>query len=366
MFVKVVADLLWLWPEDSPFAFINSAATYPPYGGYVEEDFFQMYTPYRRIMPYPMDVLLENVVDLSHVPFAHHGVQGDRDSAGWYRVKQEQPESPESVFRLSMESMSNIKELEVMAKVLFSGGKVSQVMEFTPPSVVKYSFYTDKYPEAQSHVMAITVPVSGVESLMFWRVLVRKSTMPKLTSLLVNTWRPKWINHMESTAVLNGDMILLCEQTNKLRERAKTGVRWNSIFFCPTAADTPVLLFREWFHGEVGAGGPKLPNGKPLLLEKLPSRDRATLLESYNSHTRDCKVCSGALRNLKILEKVANFGGYVSGVIWLIYMRQISRTGGVYPHMALLLTIGALLLLGRKFHRMQQHFLYVDYEHWKR
>lgn len=361
-----MADLLWLWPEDSPFAFINSAATYPPYGGYEESDFFQMFTPYKRMMPYPVDVLVENVVDLSHVPFAHHGIQGDRESAGWYQVKREHPQLPDSIFRLSMESMANIKELEIMARFLFDGGKVTQVMEFTPPAVVKYSFYTDKHTSAQSHVMAISVPVSGEESIAFWRVLVRKSTMPKLTSFLVNTWRPKWINHMESTTVLNGDMVLLCEQTNKLREREEQGVTWKSAYFCPTTADIPILLFREWFHSKAGGYGPKLPDGKPLLSNKIPSKDRATLLESYHSHTKGCKVCSGAFRNLKRLEKAANIAGCALGIVWLVFMKQIPRNGGVHLHMAILLGMGALLLMGKKFSQMKQHYLFVDYEHWKR
>ncbi|OLP87267.1 Pheophorbide a oxygenase, chloroplastic [Symbiodinium microadriaticum] len=36
---------------------------------------------YTRDLPYGYDSLLENLIDVSHVPFAHHGLQGTRDDA---------------------------------------------------------------------------------------------------------------------------------------------------------------------------------------------------------------------------------------------------------------------------------------------
>lgn len=36
--------------------------------------------PFFRDLPYDFSTLLENVADPSHVPFSHHGVQGNRDS----------------------------------------------------------------------------------------------------------------------------------------------------------------------------------------------------------------------------------------------------------------------------------------------
>ncbi len=36
--------------------------------------------PFFRDLPYDFSTLLENVADPAHVPFSHHGVQGNRDS----------------------------------------------------------------------------------------------------------------------------------------------------------------------------------------------------------------------------------------------------------------------------------------------
>jgi phenylpropionate dioxygenase-like ring-hydroxylating dioxygenase large terminal subunit len=38
-------------------------------------------TTYTRIVPYSYDILIENILDISHVPFAHHSLQGTRSDA---------------------------------------------------------------------------------------------------------------------------------------------------------------------------------------------------------------------------------------------------------------------------------------------
>lgn len=80
--------MLWIWGDASPTAFIDSAATSPVFipeldptdalrttGGepVLEED-----TKYMRDVPYSWTALMENLMDTSHVPFAHHGVMGNR------------------------------------------------------------------------------------------------------------------------------------------------------------------------------------------------------------------------------------------------------------------------------------------------
>jgi phenylpropionate dioxygenase-like ring-hydroxylating dioxygenase large terminal subunit len=39
-------------------------------------------TTYTQLVPYSYNTLLENILDLSHVPFAHHQLQGTRADAG--------------------------------------------------------------------------------------------------------------------------------------------------------------------------------------------------------------------------------------------------------------------------------------------
>lgn len=365
--VQVKADLVWLWPEDSSAAFINSAMVEPQYGEYEEDEYFQMHTPYMRDIPYAVDVLLENVIDLSHVAFAHHGVQGNRNHAGWYKVTQlRTSDSPGALFKVKLDSMANVKELEVMAKLLFNGGKVTQVMEFIPPGMAKYTFTTDRSTKPNALVVAISTPVGAEESRIFWRLLVRKSTTPKLTSFLLSLGRPKWINHMENSAVLDGDMVLLSDQMKTMRYLESQGKSWNSGYFCPTEADVPVTLFRNWFHGQKGKGGPKLPNGQLLLSGKGNPKGRMELLDRYHSHTQHCKACSGALRNIQTLEKAAQGAGCMFGVLWLAAMKNLVRTGGPYGQAGAVVGLAASLLAAKILNELKQRFIYVDYQHWKR
>lgn len=65
----------WLWPDTiqevptfgGPQRFVQSASPYT--------------TTYTRELPYDYDTLVENLADPSHVPFAHHNLQGGRQDA---------------------------------------------------------------------------------------------------------------------------------------------------------------------------------------------------------------------------------------------------------------------------------------------
>ena len=49
-------------------------------GSHLESD-FKVASTYTRDLPYGYDGLIENLIDVSHVPFAHHGLQGTREDA---------------------------------------------------------------------------------------------------------------------------------------------------------------------------------------------------------------------------------------------------------------------------------------------
>lgn len=62
---------MWIWPDDSPTAFIDSSMVKPNGPAFDS----RRTKVYMRDLPYPIDGLIENVVDPSHVPYAHHGYQ---------------------------------------------------------------------------------------------------------------------------------------------------------------------------------------------------------------------------------------------------------------------------------------------------
>ena len=77
----------------------------------------------------------------------------------------------------------------------------------------------------------------------------------------------------------------------------------------PISSDKGVLLFRKWF--QIFSGG-RIPfKGNP---DYLPNEKYATF-DVYNSHTKYCTECSGALENLRKI-RLASSSIAVALVIW--------------------------------------------------
>ncbi|HEY9660119.1 MAG TPA: Rieske 2Fe-2S domain-containing protein, partial [Allocoleopsis sp.] len=71
--------LLWVWMDDQSR---DRATTTPlPLSPQVDSSQGFVWSSMVRDLAYDWQTLVENVADPSHVPFAHHGVQGDRDKA---------------------------------------------------------------------------------------------------------------------------------------------------------------------------------------------------------------------------------------------------------------------------------------------
>jgi pheophorbide a oxygenase len=80
--------MLWVWGDASPTAYIDSAATPAALLPEIDADdglrgadgaeVLDIGKRYARDFNYSWSILVENVMDSSHVPFAHHGVLGSR------------------------------------------------------------------------------------------------------------------------------------------------------------------------------------------------------------------------------------------------------------------------------------------------
>lgn len=71
--------ILFVWPDPDPSAAARAEATAPPLPVGVDDSFFL--SSFSREVLYGYDMLAENVMDPSHLPFAHHGVGPLRRSA---------------------------------------------------------------------------------------------------------------------------------------------------------------------------------------------------------------------------------------------------------------------------------------------
>ena len=77
--VVVEKSVLWTWPwPEDPLTVVGEPMAHPEtmLAGVADDA-----STYTRDLPYGWDTLLENIVDPSHIPFAHHGLQGKRSDA---------------------------------------------------------------------------------------------------------------------------------------------------------------------------------------------------------------------------------------------------------------------------------------------
>lgn len=85
---------------------------------------------FMREMPYGYDILLENVLDPSHVPFSHHGVIGDRNKVMPSRMHTVES-IQESGFTMGITTIKNGTN-----RAQQGSGKTSN-MTFASPALVK-------------------------------------------------------------------------------------------------------------------------------------------------------------------------------------------------------------------------------------
>lgn len=83
-------------------------------------------------MPFGQDILLENVLDPSHVPFSHHGVIGNRNKVLPSTMHLLEPEEGNTGFTLGVAVNKNGTN-----RAQQGTGKMTK-LTFEPPTLVKY------------------------------------------------------------------------------------------------------------------------------------------------------------------------------------------------------------------------------------
>lgn len=124
--VAEAQNLLFVWGEAGVEAEKEASAAPLPIDPLLEaalknvEAVQYVMRPYFRDLPYDYQTLVENVVDPAHVPFSHHGVQGNRDKVkyGDYELK----------------IVPDPGSMTVSYKAFFGPGKI----RFTPPCKINY------------------------------------------------------------------------------------------------------------------------------------------------------------------------------------------------------------------------------------
>lgn len=187
-----------------------------------------------RDLPYDALTLLENVLDVSHVPFTHHATVGKRESAG--------------PVALELTSSGPQGFTGVWPEGPRKGSLGSQSTVFTGPCLMVHDLQGKGPLRFQTVVYA--TPIRRGHCRLLVRLPFRfGSPWP---GRLINL-RPEWLQHLGNHVVLEDDQLFLHAQERVLEERGGGEELVRSCHLA-TRADTYVRALHDWVS--VVGGGP--------------------------------------------------------------------------------------------------------------
>ncbi|KAI4317474.1 hypothetical protein L6164_025341 [Bauhinia variegata] len=341
-------DILWFWPNTDPQYKDILATKRPPFLPEIDDPSYTKLMGNRDIN-YGYEVLIENLMDPAHVPYAHYGIM---------RTQSRKPE--EKVDREGGRPVElSIEKLDVNG---FTADQVWSKSKFMPPCI--FYAYSDpdqangsasspdtKKPSVQKKfsLIFVCVPVSPGKSRLIW-------CFPRNFGLWIDKIVPRWIFHVGQNLILDSDLYLLHVQEQKIMDVGQAN--WQRACFVPTKSDALVVGFRKWLNKY--AGGQVDWRGKYSGVLP-PSPPREELMDRYWSHVVNCQSCNFAYKSLNILE-VALQVVSVASIGIVAAMKQ-----GMIPAAARN-SLVVVAILSFAFSRWLAHFIYKnfryhDYDH---
>ena len=328
--VRQQQELLWVWPDQKTAVIAENTPL--PLSPQIDAEKGFVWSNYVRDLEYDWQTLIENVADPSHVPFAHHGVQGNREKA--------RP-IPLNIVK------STINLIEVNIERGFP-----TTITFEPPCRLEYTIELGNTGKKLG-LLVYAIPISPGKS----RIVAQFSRNFAKT---LHRFIPRWWNHIhERNLVLDGDMMLLNQQEYLLQKK-QLHESWKTAYKLPTSADKLVIEFRNWFDKYCQGKLPWHEVGINVS-EPAPINDNhGEMLDRYKQHTQHCSSCRTAVKNLERLQ-----------IGLLVYFVIVISGVAVLPddwrlQLGLPLVITALLGLGAyswlKFSLIPK-FYFVDYIH---
>ncbi|MEB3321279.1 MAG: Rieske 2Fe-2S domain-containing protein [Synechococcaceae cyanobacterium] len=275
--------LLWIWPDAATAA--RAAGTPLPLSDRVDAAAGFVWSSVVRDLPYDWVTLVENVADPSHVPFAHHGVQGNRGRA--FPIPMRMAETGRDLLEARVETPA-----------------MAITIRFQPPCLLEYRF--DLARGGRMGLVTYCLPVAPGRS----RIVAQ---FPRDFARWQMRLVPRWWDHVSNrNEVLDGDAVLLHLQERELEARRfqGDGAGWQAAYHLPTAADRLVVAFRRW-HDRWGGPdwaswlGPGAAVGAGAGTAEVPALLSERLLDRYHQHTLLCSSCRGALRTIRRLQGLA-------------------------------------------------------------
>jgi phenylpropionate dioxygenase-like ring-hydroxylating dioxygenase large terminal subunit len=269
----------------------------------------------------PMDALtaLENVLDVSHVPFTHHLTVGRRENAAPVRAE--------------LGELSAAGFTALWPEGPRRGKLGSQHTTFLAPCLMWHDLTAQGF--GRILTVVYVTPVRRGECRLFARFPFRfSSPLPGLLLRLT----PEWLQHIGNNKVLEDDQVFLHWQERAVERRGGLEASQRT-FHLATGADLYVRGLLSWAERW---------DGQPFPDQPLPPRlERPALMDRLHSHTRSCRSCSTALRRLRRWRPLA-----LSPLLFAVLVQWRADAPRSWP--ALLLTAGLVVAAAGLWQRLRR------------
>lgn len=228
-------------------------------------------------VPYSMNILLENLFDPAHVPFAHHTLQSSRELASSVNS---------SILNMNSTSLEILFEDNTLQKGEYRNGSMSF---YNPCHYVLSSIYPETFIK-KLHVYC--VPILPHKTRIFVQNEYDDGWFKNIYSKL-----PNWFKHSLTHAFFDSDTMLLYKQEQALRKKNMLQ-NCTKIYTTPTSSDNSIRSFHKWKQTYPQIWSALVNNYSNDTLDLT----REQIFDRYNDHTKHCKHCNDALNNLKNIQ----------------------------------------------------------------
>lgn len=278
--VHVTGDLIWVFLPTSFHgeSFPKSLLPEEYYPG-LQRDGKRSYSSYE--FPASMHMLIENGLDPSHFPFAHHGYIARREDA-----------APLSDMKVST---SNFTHYNVFTTYTRKGIQRERLYGFQRPALL--------YTQERSNRNDDWKPGS-----LFFVVPVREGRSRIVTSVdkLSKPWMPDWITHLLISRLSEGDFFL--HEAEMYRQ--KDGLKYQE----PTQSDTASRGWNRWMnqYGFADSSRPPHTFGRASN-DNLISLPMSEIRSPWLHHTSQCSKCRRVLKQARRVQLISLLGGILVG-----------------------------------------------------
>ncbi len=282
--------LLWVWASSGSQAEVESQLKTPRIVEELENDSDKIVKLFWNVrdLAYGWDFFMENVADPAHVPVSHHGLVGNRyKDAKYYDMINVREMSTQEGFSYEITPVAvNIKQT---------------IHDFQPPCYMR--IVTTFKDEGQLILALYATPTRpGWCRHIGCQVLVKNESGKKPGGLaFFGVPMPIWLGHVLGSLFLHQDLVFLHYQEKIFSQR--THDKWVNTVFTPNPQDKMVIAFRQWLSKRAGGS---IPWAKGCNFQlPLAEQDKKKLFDVWTTHTRQCKVCQDALKNINRLHILA-------------------------------------------------------------